>query len=410
MNMPKLIVPALDERDLGRLARTVFCAKTQLKKLRDSRHRRGRRYVFVEVILMALMAMVCGCDDAEEISDWVELHSEWLRLWFDLEHGNPSQDTVLRVFELANPKTLAEATRRWLVSLRPRLAKHIAIDGKALRGTRKPGKDKPTVHLVNAWLREAGLVLGQVKTHDKSNEIKAIPELLKILDIQGCIVTMDAAGCQRKIAAQIIAQDGHYVIAVKENQPTLLHDLERLFIEAKDERRRSVDEIPRPGVTSAKNVDSGHGRIEERTVYLSQDLSWLTTANDWKGLCGVGMVAAKRTNEVTRKEQVENRYYIVSDPRMTAERLMELVRRHWSVENELHWVLDVEFKEDRSRIRSCQAAENFGAMRRMALSLLKAAPAPKRRMSISRRRKYCDHSLEYLCTVLMADCPAPATP
>jgi len=407
--MTKLIVPVLDEKDLARLAQTVFCAKTHLKKLRDSRRRRGRRYVFVEVILMALMAMVCGCDDAEEISDWVELHSEWLRLWFDLEHGNPSQDTVLRVFEMANPKTLAEATRRWLLSLRPRLAKHIAIDGKSLRGTRKPGKDKPAVHLVNAWLREAGLVLGQVKTHDKSNEIKAIPELLKVLDIQGCIVTMDAAGCQRKIVAQIISQDGHYVIAVKENQPTLLHDIERLFAEAKDERRRSVDEIPRPKVTSVKAVDSGHGRIEERTAYLSPDLSWLTTANDWKGLCGVGMVAAKRTNEITNKEQEENRYYIVSDPNMTADRLMELTRRHWSVENELHWVLDVEFEEDRSRIRSCHAAENFGALRRMALSLLKAAPAPKKRMSISRRRKYCDHSLEYLCAVLTADTPPTAT-
>jgi predicted transposase YbfD/YdcC len=189
----------------------------------------------------------------------------------------------------------------------------------------------------------------------------------------------------------------------------LLHDLERLFTEARDKRRRSADEIPRPEVTSVEDVDSGHGRIEERTVYLSQDLSWLTTANEWKGLCGVGMVAAKRTNEVTNKEQVENRYYIVSDPSMTAERLMELTRRHWSVENELHWVLDVEFKEDRSRIRSCHAAENFGAMRRMALSLLKAAPAPKKRMSISRRRKYCDHSLEYLCAVLTADTPPAAT-
>ena len=377
-DMTKLIVPALDEEDLRRIAQTVFCAKAHLKKVRDSRRRRGRRYVFVEVILMALMAMVCGCNDAEEIADWVELHHEWLRLWFDLEHGNPSQDTFLRIFEIAKPKALAEATRRWLASLRPRLAKHIAIDGKALRGTRKTGQDKPTVHLVNAWLREAGLVLGQVKTHAKSNEIKAIPELLKVLDIQGCIVTMDAAGCQRKIVALIIAQGGHYVVAVKENQPTLLHDIERLFAEAKDKRRRSVDEIPQPAVTSVREVDGGHGRIEERTVYLSRDLSWLTTADDWKGLCSVGLVEAKRTNEVTNKEQVESRYYIASDPSMTVERLMELIRRHWSVENELHWVLDVEFAEDRSQIRSRNAAENFGALRRMALSLLKAAPAPKK--------------------------------
>jgi len=407
--MTKLIAPTLDEEDLGRLAQTVFGAKSHLKKIRDTRRRRGRRYVFVEIILMALMAMICGCDDAEEISDWVELHSEWLRLWFELSHGTPSQDTFLRIFEMANTKTLGQATRRWLTSMRPRLARHIAIDGKALRGTRKPGKDRPTVHLVNAWLREAGLVLGQVKTHNKSNEIKAIPELLKVLDIQGCIVTMDAAGCQRKVVAQIIAQRGHYVVAVKGNQPTLLQDVERLFVEARDTRRRSLDELPRPKVTSATEVDSGHGRIEERTVYLSQDLSWLTTTDEWEGLWGVGLVEAKRTTEVTNKKQVENRYYIVSDPSMTADRLMELTRRHWSVENELHWVLDVEFKEDRSRIRSARAAENFGAMRRMALSLLKAAPAPKKRMSISRRRKYCDHSLEYLCTVLTSESTPPRT-
>jgi predicted transposase YbfD/YdcC len=404
----RLIVPALDEKELGRLAQMVFSAKGHLKKIRDTRSRRGRRYVFVEVILIALMAMVCGCNDAEEIADWAEMHNDWLRLWFDLEHGTPSQDTFLRVFEIANPKALAEATRRWLTSLRPRLAHHIAIDGKALRGTRKTGSDKPTVHLVNAWLREAGLVLGQVKTHDKSNEIKAIPELLKVLEITGCIVTIDAAGCQRKIVKLIIQQKGHYVIAVKENQPTLFGDIERLFVEAEDPRRRTVDELPRPRVTTVKEVDGGHGRIEERKATLCRDLSWLTTADDWTGLNAVSMIEAKRTNKVTGKEQSEKRYYIASDPTMTVERLLELTRRHWSVENELHWVLDVEFEEDRSQIRLRNAAENFGALRRMALSLLKAAPAPKKRMSISRRRKYCDHSLEYLCRVLTAEPPQQA--
>ena len=221
--MTKLIVPNMKEKDLRRLAQTVFCAKAHLKKLRDTRRLRGRRFVFLEVILMGLMGMVCGCNDAEALADWAELHSEWLVLWFELEHGTPSQDTFLRLFEIANPKVLSEATRRWLASLRPRLAKHIAIDGKTLRGSRKHSQQKPAVHLVSAWLREAGLVLGQVKTHAKSNEIKAIPALLNVLDIEGCILTIDAAGCQRKIAAQIIKQGGHYVLAVKGNQPTL-HD------------------------------------------------------------------------------------------------------------------------------------------------------------------------------------------
>lgn len=365
--------------------------------------------MFVEVILIALMAMICGCNDAEEMDDWAEVHLDWLRQWFDLKHGGPSQDTFLRIFEMTNPKVLGEATRRWLGSLRPELAKHIAIDGKALRATRKTGGHEQTaVYLVNAWLREAGIVLGQVRTKDKSNEIKAIPELLDVLDIKGCMVTIDAAGCQRKIVELIIRQQGHYVIAVKENQPTLHHDIEKLFAEAQDPRRRTVDEIARPEVTTTTDVDGGHGRIEERKVLLCLDLSWLTTANNWKGLSAVGMVEAKRTNEITGKEQSEKRYYIISDPKMTAQRLMDLTRRHWSVENELHWILDVEFDEDRSRIRLRNAAENVGALRRLALSLLKAAPAPKKRMSIKRRRRYCDYSPDYLCRVLMAEPPALA--
>jgi len=404
--MAKRLVGTVDEQKMERLARVVHGAKGQFKKLRDRRSRRGRRFVFVEVIVMGLMAMICGCNDAEEMAVWAELHSDWLEQWFDLKHGTPSQDTILRVFQMANPKVLAEGIRGWLGALRPGLAKHIAIDGKALRGTRKAGQDKPAVYLVNAWLREAGLVLGQVKTHDKSNEITAIPALLEVLDIVGCTVTIDAVGCQKEITEQIVDQRGHYVVAVKGNQPTLHQDIERLFVEAADIRRRTADELARPEMTSVRDVDSGHGRIEERTMHLSRDLSWLTTAEDWKGLSSVGMVESKCTDEVTGKEQSDKRYYIVSDPTMTAERLMEFVRRHWSIENELHWVLDVEFGEDRSRIRQRNAAENFGALRRMALSLLKAAPSPKKRMSISLRRKYCDHSLEYFCRVLATD-PLP---
>jgi predicted transposase YbfD/YdcC len=395
----------LESKGEGRVALMVSHTKAQFKKLRDSRSRRGRRFVFVEVIVIGLMAMICGSNDAEEMEDWAEIHQDWLERWFDLKHGTPSQDTFLRIFQMANPKVLAEALRNWLGALRPEFAKHIAIDGKALRGTRKAGQDQPTVFLVNAWLREAGLVLGQVKTNDKSNEMKAIPALLELLDIAGCTVTIDAAGCQKEVTEQIVDQRGHYVVAVKGNQPTLHQDIEKLFVEAADQRRRTADELSRPETTSFCDVDNGHGRIEERTAHLSRDLSWLTTAEDWKGLCAVGMVDSKSTNQVTDKEQRDQRYYIVSDPTMTAERLMEYVRRHWSVENELHWVLDVEFGEDRSRIRQRNAAENFGALRRMALSLLRSAPSPKKRLSISRRRNYCDHSLEYLCQVLATKCP-----
>lgn len=342
---------------------------------------------------------------ADEIADWAELHEEWLREWFELEHGTPSQDTILRVFAALNPKTFAEALMRWLSTLRPSGAQHIAIDGKTLRGSLQAAEGKKAVHVVNAWLREAGLVLGQVRTSDKSNEITAIPQLLALLDIAGCMVSVDAGGCHRAIAAQVVAQKGDYLLAVKDNPPTLRQDLERLFAEGSNPRRRSRDELGRPTLTSIRAADGGHGRIDERAVSVCNELAWLTTREQWTGLGAAVMVESRRTDVLTSKQTSQRRYYITSDGTMTAERALELTRGHWSVENNLHWVLDVVFGEDASRIRTKRAAENFGILRRLALSLLGAAPPPKKGMSIRRRRRYCAHRPAYLDTVLSVGSP-----
>jgi predicted transposase YbfD/YdcC len=265
------------------------------------------------------------------------------------------------------------------------------------------------VYVVNAWLGEAGLALGQVKTHDKSNEITAIPELLDLIDIEGNTVTIDAGGCHRAIAECIDLKGGHYLLAVKDNQPTLRCDLETTFAEIGDGRQRSLEEPAQPGATSLHDVDSGHGRIEERTAYLTHDTTWLTTQSDWAGLCSAALVESRRTNETTGHTSVEQRYYISNDPAMTVERLLELTRGHWSIENGLHWLLDVEFGEDASRIRSRRAAQNFAVLRRTAVSLLRATPPPRKRKSIKRQRRYCDSHPEHLLQVFLAPSIRAAT-
>jgi len=398
-----------DEDDTAGI-RAVQHARQHFKGLRDPRRRRGKRHRLVDVVLISLLAMLCGCDDADDIADWAELRSDLLARWFDLKHGTPSQDTVLRVFEVLAPSAFGAAVMSWVTSLRPKLVGQVAIDGKTLRGSHNRPRGQNAIHVVTAWLREAGVVLAHVKTNDKSNEITAIPELLQRIDISGCVVTVDAGGCHRSIAAQVRTQKGQYLLAVKDNQPTLRRDLERLFAESRSTRRRSVDELPRPRCVHAAHTDGGHGRIEERAVWLTTDLAWLTTRDEWPELRGAAMVKTQRTDKSTGKTARERRYYITSDETLTAARVLKLTRGHWSIENELHWVLDVVFGEDASRIRARRAAENFGILRRITLSLLKGAPMEKKRMSIKHRRRHCDYRPEILVQTLLGGATASVAP
>lgn len=384
--------------------------KRQFGGLRDSRRRRGKRHKLVDVVLISLLGMLSGCDDADEIADWASERHELLSSWFDLAHGPPSQDTILRIFSLLNPKGFGRAVQCWLVRLGPQLVGgHIAVDGKALRGSLRRGSSNGQLYVVSAWLRKEGICLGQMKVLDKSNEMKAIPRLLEQLDARGSTVTIDAAGCYKETAEVIIEQKADYCIAVKGNQPTIYEDVQRLFAEGLDARHRTIDELERPEVGLVSHTDAGHGRIEERTAYVCSDLQYLTTANEWPGLKAVGMMVSETTDEVTGEVSTDSRYYLLSRRDLSAESLLELTRGHWSVES-MHWVLDVVFKEDAARILDRRAAQNFNTLRKTVLSMLKAAPLPKRDrssrgMSLKRLRHHCGWNPEYMLEVVGASLP-----
>jgi len=365
------------------------------ERIDEPRHNRGRRHKLVDILFIALVAMVGGADNAEAMQEFGEAHESWFRRLLELPHGIPSQDTYLRVFALLAPEAFEAAFRSWVEELRTTWGKgHIAIDGKTLRGSRCSGSK--AIHMVSAWLKEQGLVLGQVKVDAKSNEIVAIPELLGLLDVRGATVTIDAMGCQRAIADEIIEQGGRYVLAVKDNHPTLKTNIDGFFADAARTQRPLDD--PAPHVEEAHDTDAGHGRIEERTCLLSRDLSWIERPDDWRGLDGIALVRSVRTNETTGKRSEEERIYIVANSDLTASGVLGLTRDHWGIENRLHWVLDVTFGEDANRTHVGHAARNLAVLRHVALNLLRTAPGKKR--SIALRRQRCGWDAAYREEVL----------
>jgi predicted transposase YbfD/YdcC len=375
-----------------------------LASLADPRRAQGTRYPLMSVVVIALMAMVCGADNAAEMEDWGAANVRWLDGILELPHGTPTQDVFLSVFAALDPAAFRSVFLSWMELLRLRLSvmgKHIAIDGKTSRRSFDTARDRPAIHTVSAWLSDEGLVLGQLKTAAKSNEITAIPELLRVIDLRGATVTIDAMGCQTEIAKTIVEGQGNYLLAVKENQPALHKDLLATFTEAADDRARSVDEHVRPAVEVFEETDKGHGRVEKRSLELCRDLGWMITADRWAGLACVVKVTRERTVLATRKTTTESAYYIGSDPMLDAADAARRIRRHWSVENELHWVLDMAFREDEARHRARHLAENFTTLRHFALNLLKRDPARRLGVAASRKRAGWDHG--YLLHVLTSE-------
>ncbi len=280
---------------------------------------------------------------------------------------------------------------RWTQSLRIAIKKEmVALDGKALRRAREKNHSLP--HIVSAWARENGLALGQVKANDKSNEITAVPELLQVLELQGCIVTIDAMGCQRKIAEKIIDCGADYVLALKGNQGTA-------YEEFKDFLDDVADRSPMTGVSNARffqTVEKDHGRIETRKYWHTDDIAWFADKAAWKGLRSVGMVESQR--EIGEETTLQRRYYL-SSLELNAECFARAVRGHWSVENSLHWVMDVNFGEDNSRARTENAAQNLALMRRMTLNLIKKEKS-KNKLSIRRKLKVAGWDNDYLRKLL----------
>ena len=372
-----------------------------LAPLPDPRRAQGKRYPLRTVIVIALMAMVCGCDDAEAMELWGDANAAWLAGFLEMPHGTPTQDVFLRLFAALDPEAFSSVFRAWVALLRLRLevqGKHIAIDGKTSRRSFDSGSGKKAIHTVSAWMSDAGIVIGQRQTEEKSNEITAIPELLRVLDIRSATVTIDAMGCQTEIAKSIIDGGGNYLIPAKDNQPTLRQDIEKTFVEADDERMRSCDELARPEVEVFEQHDKGHGRVERRTVRLCRDLDWLTTADRWPKLAFVAEVMRECTVLATGKTSLEKAYYIGSDREATAESAGCLIRGHWGVESKLHWVLDIAFREDDARHRAHNAAENLVTLRHLALNIVRQDP--ERKVGIANSRKRAGFDRSYLIKLL----------
>lgn len=328
----------------------------------DPRVERTRKHSLETILVISLLAVICGADGFVGIERFAVAKESWLSEFLDLSGGVPSHDTIGRVFAALNPKSLAEAFRRWTLSVATATKeKVVAIDGKTLRRSFRRAGDNAFVHMVSAWSHANRVVLGQVKTDDKSNEISAIPALLDLIEVKGALVTIDAAGTQTSIAAKIVDKGGDYFLAVKANQPKLHDAVVEHFLGTEREHARV-------GFWESNDNKPVHGRLEVRRAWVSCDVDEIQTAERWVGLKTLVRVESTRT--VGGKESVENRFYISSRV-LSASEALEASRSHWSIENELHWVLDVAFREDDCRVRAGNAAENLSMVRQLALSLLK---------------------------------------
>lgn len=365
--------------------------------LHDTRLDRPLQHALPEIVVIAICATVAGADSWSAIALWAQTKEPWLRTFLPLSHGIPSHDTIGRVFTLLDPQQFASCYQDWMQTLVPTAllsAPQIAIDGKTSRRSHDRWQGIAALHTITAWATEAGVALGQRTVADHENEISALPDLLEQVVAKGAIITMDAMGCQRDLAAQIVAAEADYVVALKANQPETLAVVEQTFAAVAD------GTLPVDTLDWHETLDKGHGRLERRTCRVIEDaatLAWLQTnaAGTWAGLRSIVQVQA--TCQRGDRTHQETRYYL-SSLRPDAARLQQAIRRHWAIENELHWVLDVVFDEDQSRIRMGYAAQNAGTLRKLALSLLKQDPTPK--MSLKGKRQRAGWDDPFLAQVL----------
>jgi predicted transposase YbfD/YdcC len=339
---------------------------TLLEEVPDPRVTATVDHELPDILTIALCTILCGGDSFYDMEEFGEVRLDWLKTFLRLRHGAPTHDTYNRVFQALDPEKFGECLSRWTQSVRTVLGGEVvALDGKTLRRALKQGED-PRV-IVSAWATESGLLLGQRKVKNKSNEITAVPELLRALQLAGCIVTADALHCQKNIAKEIKEADAEYVLALKGNQGTTFAEV-KAFLDDAIQRKESH-------LVTLETTDKEHGRLEVRRYWQTEKLAWFADRPAWEGLTSVGVVEARRT--VNGQESVERRYYL-SSLKNDAAQFAKAVRGHWGVENSLHWVLDVVFGEDDSRARSGFAAENLAATRRLAVNLLRRDKTCKR--------------------------------
>jgi len=369
------------------------------KQMADRRVKRTREHELIDILIIAICTLLCGGETFNDMADLGKAKKAWFKTFLALSGGIPSHDTFNRVFAALDPKEFLDCFLRWTQSLRQVIPQEIvALDGKALRrACRRKGQ---IYYVVSAWAENNGLVLGQLKVSEKSNEITAVPELLRALELSGCIVTLDAMGCQKKIAREIIEADADFVLALKGNHECV-HEEVKTFLDdtvAESKTWRPRGAVPPPAAASLatfKTVEKDHGRLETRTYYQSAEIGWFADRDQWQGLKSFGMVES--TREIAGKISTERRYYLSSLP-LQPELFARAVRSHWGVENKVHWIMDVCFHEDQSRARAGYAAENLATLRRLALNLLQKEKTKKRGVRGKQLNASWDHA--YLLRLL----------
>jgi predicted transposase YbfD/YdcC len=378
-------------KEHSRLVDALQAVPDPRRQCRNLRHR------LVDVLVMGFCAVLGGCDDFVEIAEFARAKEAFFRRFLELPHGIPSHDTFRRVFQAVGPQALQAGLIGWLQERRPTAQggdEAIAIDGKTLRRTFDRVKGLGALQLVSAWASEHGLTLGQVAVEAQSNETATIPALLDLLDLHDSVVTIDAAGCQKEIAAQIIEQQGDYVLALKGNHPTLHEQVADYFLDQLEAEPRH------PGVRHHCQVEPGHGRTETRDTYVAPVPKGLHEVGQWAGLCSIVMVIRESVDHATQQIRSEVRYFL-SSLKPTARRLAGLVRGHWGIENGLHWVLDLAFNEDRLRLRDRRGIENLALLNRLAISVLRQDKTVKAGVKCKRKRAGWDE--DYLLHLLLQD-------
>lgn len=362
--------------------------------LADPRSGNAKAHIFLEILIIAILAVICGADGWSDVELFGKNKKDWLKTFLQLPKGIPSHDTFGRVFAKIKPEEFQKHFMEWVQAVEKLTAGQvIAVDGKKLRRSYDQQTGKAAIYMVSAWATQNQLVLGQTKVAEKSNEITAIPELLRLLDISGCIVTIDAIGTQTEITETIIEGGGDYLLAVKENQGHLFEDVQYLF-EALD----AAQGLKSAPYQYARSVNKGHGRIETRECWATdreEHLALLRKHQQWKGLKSVVRIVSQR--QIGETLEVQTRYFISSLP-AEAKTILKVKRSHWKIENQLHWVLDIAFREDESRVRHDHAAENLAVLRHTALNLLKNEKTAKG--GIRAKRLQAGWNNDYLLTIL----------
>jgi predicted transposase YbfD/YdcC len=368
--------------------------------MEDPRIDRNKLHSLWDIIVLVLCAVICHCESWEEIEDYGIAKLNWLRRFIPLSNGIPSRDTIRRVFSRFSSQEITKRFMEWTEALRETVDREVvAIDGKTLRGSYDRTSGTGALHVLSAWASENRLVLGQLPVEIKENEILAIPRLLELLELKGAIVTIDAMGCQKDITHKIVERGADYVIGLKGNQATLHQDAADFFREFPQPHQGSGHDT----VTYKKTLDKGHGRIEVREYAICDDIAWLMKDRPgWSSLRSIGWVRSKRT--IGEKETMDVRYYITSLS-ADVDLFEKAVRSHWGIENSVHHVLDVSFREDQSRVHDENAPLNLAIFRHLALNIMRRDTKNKR--SLKGRRKRCGWDDSYLESLLLAADPLP---